>query len=176
MLRTVLKFNRQIFFKPRLQVDKVHIRNFVFYNHKKMSRNWQEETKDKLTDFEKYVLWEKGTERSGTGEYDNFYPKKGYFVCKACNTALYSAVSKFKSGCGWPAFDKIFKGSVKVEIDDSFGMRRIEIMCNTCGGHLGHVFEGERFTETNERHCVNSASITYVDTDVPDKLVESKVL
>eukprot|EP01125_Pyxidicula_operculata_P017180 TRINITY_DN599_c0_g1_i2.p1 TRINITY_DN599_c0_g1~~TRINITY_DN599_c0_g1_i2.p1 ORF type:complete len:105 (-),score=18.25 TRINITY_DN599_c0_g1_i2:345-659(-) len=77
MLRTVLKFNRQIFFKPRLQVDKVHIRNFVFYNHKKMSRNWQEETKDKLTDFEKYVLWEKGTERSGTGEYDNFYPKKG---------------------------------------------------------------------------------------------------
>lgn len=108
------------------------------------------------------ILRLKGTERAGTGEYNKFYPKEGHFVCKACNAPLYSAQAKFDSGCGWPAFDKCYAGAVKTEVDDSLGMRRIEIMCARCDGHLGHVFEGERFTSTNERHCVNSLSVKYV--------------
>lgn len=82
----------------------------------------------------------------------------GHFVCRACNTPLYSAKAKFDSGCGWPAFDKCYKGAIDTKTDSSFGMRRVEILCATCGGHLGHVFEGERMTSTNERHCVNSVS------------------
>ena len=81
---------------------------------------------------------------------------EGHFVCRACRAPLYSARAKFDSGCGWPAFDKCYKGSVDIKTDVSFGMRRVEILCANCGGHLGHVFEGERFTKSNERHCVNS--------------------
>merc|ERR1711998_415044 len=103
-----------------------------------------------------------GTEPRG-GEYDGFYPKagEGYFECRACKAPLYSAEAKFKSGCGWPAFDKCYKGAVETTIDSSHGMRRIEITCAKCGGHLGHVFEGERMTATNERHCVNSVSVKF---------------
>lgn len=90
----------------------------------------EEDWKAKLTKEEYYVLREKGTERPGTGEYDNFYPKsESYFACRACNNPLYSAESKFKSGCGWPAFDKCYKGSVRTVVDNSFGMRRVEILC-----------------------------------------------
>lgn len=111
-----------------------------------------------LSPEEYHVIRQKGTERPGTGEYDGFYPKEGYFACRACGNPLYSAESKFRSGCGWPAFDKCYENAVKTKTDISFGMRRIEIMCNRCDGHLGHVFEGERMTPTNERHCVNSVS------------------
>eukprot|EP01125_Pyxidicula_operculata_P009644 TRINITY_DN3163_c0_g1_i3.p1 TRINITY_DN3163_c0_g1~~TRINITY_DN3163_c0_g1_i3.p1 ORF type:complete len:164 (-),score=31.57 TRINITY_DN3163_c0_g1_i3:237-728(-) len=140
------------------------------------ARDWKKETENILTDFEKEVLWNKGTEKPKSGEYDKFYPKKGYFVCKACKTPLYSAVSKFNSGCGWPAFDKCYKDSIKTEIDMKFGIKRIEIMCNTCGGHLGHVFTGERYTDTNERHCVNSVSVSYVDQEPPKDLVENELV
>jgi methionine-R-sulfoxide reductase len=85
---------------------------------------------------------------------------EGHFACRACNAPLYSAEAKFKSGCGWPAFDKCYKGAVATVTDSSFGMRRVEILCAACGGHLGHVFEGERMTPTNERHCVNSVSFS----------------
>ncbi|CAN8076323.1 unnamed protein product [Agarophyton chilense] len=112
-----------------------------------------------LTREEFNIIRQKGTEYPGSGEYDGFYPKEGHFVCRACGNPIYSAESKFKSGCGWPAFDKCYKGSVSIERDASLGMMRVEIMCARCGGHLGHVFEGERFTQSNERHCVNSASL-----------------
>lgn len=115
-----------------------------------------------LSKQEFHVLREKGTEYPGTGEYDGFYPSEGHFVCRGCGNPLYSAESKFKSGCGWPAFDKCYKDSIKIKTDSSLGMRRVEIMCNKCDGHLGHVFEGERMTDTNERHCVNSVSVKYV--------------
>lgn len=127
---------------------------------KEVSEN---EWRQVLSDEEFRIIRQKGTEYPGTGEYDGFYPKEGHFVCRACGNPLYSAKSKFKSGCGWPAFDMCYKGSVATNIDMSFNQRRIEILCAKCGGHLGHVFEGERMTPTNERHCVNSVSVKYVE-------------
>lgn len=134
----------------------------------------EDEWRQLLTDKEFKVIRGKGTEYPGTGEYDSFYPKQGYFVCRACGNPLYSADAKFKSGCGWPSFDKCYDNAIKTEVDMSFGQRRIEIMCNKCDAHLGHVFEGERFTETNERHCVNSISVTYVDAELD--IQEGKLL
>mmetsp|Transcript_587 Transcript_587/g.701 ORF Transcript_587/g.701 Transcript_587/m.701 type:complete len:264 (-) Transcript_587:40-831(-) len=133
------------------------------------------EWKQELTSAQYRVLRRKGTEPAGTGEYDRFYPIKGYFVCAGCGNPLYSAESKFKSGCGWPAFDKCYNSSVRTEVDNTLGMRRIEILCAKCDGHLGHVFEGERFTPTNERHCVNSVSVKYIDSEAPPGLDEGKV-
>eukprot|EP00943_MAST-04B_sp_MAST-4B-sp1_P007304 g7304.t1 len=143
--------------KPKYKKTMSGKKNFPLV---KSELEWQKE----LTPDEYYVLRQKGTELAGTGEYDKFYPEKdeGYFECRACKHPLYSAASKFNSGCGWPAFDKCYKDALSVEVDRSLGMSRIEIMCNNCGGHLGHVFEGEGFTNTNERHCVNSLSLKFV--------------
>jgi len=135
--------------------------------------------KKQLSEEEYEVLRLKGTERPGTGEYDKFYPKKGHFVCKACEAPLYTFAAKFDSGCGWPAFDKCIQGSIKTEVDRSLFSVRIEIMCASCGGHLGHVFGGEGFTDTNERHCVNSVSVKYVDKELPGEYAgdgEGKIL
>jgi peptide-methionine (R)-S-oxide reductase len=107
-----------------------------------------------------HVLRQKGTEPARTGEYDKFYPTEGHFVCGGCKTPLYSAEAKFKSGCGWPAFDKCYKGAVTTVTDTSYGIKRVEILCAACNGHLGHVFEGEHMTPTNERHCVNSVGLS----------------
>eukprot|EP00056_Hartaetosiga_gracilis_P014205 m.239957 g.239957 ORF g.239957 m.239957 type:complete len:202 (+) comp14334_c0_seq1:114-719(+) len=134
------------------------------------------EWKQQLSKEEYQVLRKKGTERPGTGEYDKFYPKEGYFACRGCGNPLYSAESKFKSGCGWPAFDKCYKGSISTNVDSTFGMRRVEIVCSACDGHLGHVFEGERFTDTNERHCVNSVSVRFIKSSPPGDLEEAKVV
>jgi len=144
----------------------------VEYSVRKTEAAWREQ----LSDEEYYVLRQKGTEYAGSGKYDKFYPRAGHFVCGGCGAPLYSAAAKFDSGCGWPAFDRIVKGAVVTQTDTSLGMRRVEILCGSCGGHLGHVFEGERFTRTNERHCVNSASVRYVDAPLPDGAAETKVL
>lgn len=112
-----------------------------------------------LTDDEKHVLINKGTERPFSGEYDNFY-KEGIFICRQCNTPLFSSKAKFDAHCGWPAFDENFPNAIN-RIPDSDGFRT-EIQCATCGGHLGHVFEGEKLTEKDTRHCVNSLSIKFV--------------
>lgn len=112
-----------------------------------------------LTNAEKQVIINKGTEMPFTGEYNNF-KGTGTFICKQCNAPLYRTKDKFDSGCGWPSFDDEILGAVK-RIPDSDGLRT-EILCNNCGGHLGHVFEGERYTEKNTRHCVNSVSIKFI--------------
>lgn len=112
-----------------------------------------------LTENEKKVIEDKGTEAPFKGEYDDFYIP-GTFICRKCNLPLFSSKAKFDAGCGWPAFDKNFPDAV-IRETDSDG-RRTEIICASCKGHLGHVFEGERFTETNTRHCVNSLSIKFI--------------
>ena len=112
-----------------------------------------------LSPEERYVIENKGTERPFTGEYDDFY-EEGTYICRRCNTELYRSVDKFDAHCGWPAFDQEIEGAVK-HLPDPDGMR-IEIECANCGGHLGHVFTGERLTPTNARHCVNSLSMKFV--------------
>lgn len=119
----------------------------------------EEEWKSVLSTEEYEILRNKETEDAGTGEYDKFYPTEGFFKCRACGNPIYSASAKFDSGCGWPAFDKCFKNSIVTDLDEEYNM--IEIMCSSCGGHLGHIFLNENHTATNERHCVNSRSLRF---------------
>lgn len=108
------------------------------------------------------ILREKGTEAPFTGTYDKHAPSTGVYSCAGCSAPLYKANHKFKSGCGWPAYFDSLPGAVTRHTDSSFGMERTEIVCSNCGGHLGHVFKGEGYdTPTDERHCVNSVSLTF---------------
>ena len=106
------------------------------------------------------IVKAKGTEAPFSGEYDDF-GGVGTYICRQCGLPLFRSQTKFHSACGWPSFDAEIPGAVK-QIPDPDGMRT-EITCANCGGHLGHVFTGEGFTDKDIRHCVNSISMKFID-------------
>ena len=118
------------------------------------------EWKEQLGPERYYVLRQKGTERPHTGKYNLHFDKNGSYHCGACDSKLFEANSKFESGCGWPSFDESIKGKVGCISDKTLGMIRTEIVCKTCDGHLGHVFN-DGPTQTGTRYCVNSVSLEF---------------
>lgn len=107
------------------------------------------------------VLRKKATEAPFSGEYDSVFDT-GTYSCAACGMKLFESKTKFDAKCGWPSFYDALPGSVDFHEDKSFGANRTEVTCSNCGGHLGHVFEGEKFnTPTDQRYCINSLSLQF---------------
>ena len=118
--------------------------------------------KAKLTDEQYDVLFHQATEAPFSGEYDQLF-KEGTYACAACDTVLFDSDKKFDAHCGWPSFYDAKAGAVEFHVDDSLGMSRTEVTCATCGGHLGHVFEGEGLDiPTDQRYCINSLSLKFI--------------
>lgn len=121
----------------------------------------KDELKKKLTAEQYQVLVEKGTEAPFSGEYDSVFDP-GTYSCAACGADLFDSETKFDAHCGWPSFYDAKTGAVVFHDDDSHGMARTEVICANCGGHLGHVFEGEgHSTPTDQRYCINSVSLKF---------------
>ncbi|QCK17053.1 peptide-methionine (R)-S-oxide reductase [Mangrovivirga cuniculi] len=124
----------------------------------------EQEWKKELTQEEYNILREKGTERAFSGKYDNF-KKKGVYTCAGCGTKVFSSKTKFDSGTGWPSYYDVYNEENLLLVEDrSMGMVRTEVVCGTCGGHLGHVFK-DGPQPTGLRYCINSAALDFIPKD-----------
>ncbi len=119
----------------------------------------ESEWREQLSDMQFYILRQAGTERPFTGSYNSF-KREGTFLCAACATPLYESKHKFDSGTGWPSFWKGVESNIVYDVDYKLGYSRTELLCATCGGHLGHVFN-DGPAPTGKRHCINSASLQF---------------
>lgn len=128
---------------------------------------------NQLNPREAYVILNQGTEPPGPGGY-TMTKDPGTYICRQCNAALYRSDDKFESHCGWPSFDDEIENAVTRRPDPD-GLR-VEIICSNCDGHLGHVFQGEGFTQKNTRHCVNSISMRFIKKgdDIPPMIVKTE--
>lgn len=124
----------------------------------------EEEWRAVLSPEQYLILREKGTDRPGNYGYTAHF-KKGTYLCAACNAQLFESNSKYESHCGWPSFDDAIPGKIELITDTSLGMTRTEIICKTCDGHLGHIFDDGPKETTGKRYCVNSTSITFVKSE-----------
>lgn len=125
----------------------------------------EDEWRSKLSPEEYRVCREKGTEAPFSGEYYQ-HDREGVYLCKCCGEKLFTSKSKFDSGCGWPSFDRPeSEAAVHFEEDTSHGMRRVEVTCDNCGSHLGHVFEDGPRETTGQRFCINSVSLDFKEGD-----------
>jgi peptide-methionine (R)-S-oxide reductase len=126
------------------------------YAVEKSDQEWREQ----LSPEEYAVLRKAGTERAFTGEYTDT-KTVGVYRCRACSAELFTSETKFDSHCGWPSFfTPLAEDRVEYIEDSSYGMKRVEVRCRTCGSHLGHVFDDGYGTPTGQRYCINSISLT----------------
>ena len=129
----------------------------------------EEEWKKLLTPAQYDILRQKGTERPFRNEFDHHF-EKGTYACAACGLELFTSETKFDSGCGWPAFYAAKAGDrVKLTADDSHGMRRVEVTCARCDGHLGHIFDDAPHMPTGQRYCINSVSMKFIPAKDAEK-------
>ena len=130
-------------------------------NHTVKVKKTASEWKAQLDPESYHVLREQGTEYPGSGKYFNFF-EPGKYYCKACGAYLFSSEEKFHSSCGWPSFYDVRSGALRYIQDNSLGMKRIEVRCANCDGHLGHVFEDGPRDKTGLRYCINSVALTFI--------------